>query len=60
MNGDRYRIPHQADPPEGVDPGQWALELYREWRARMYGDEQAPEVPEMDDLLAAMREEPSA
>jgi hypothetical protein len=43
-----------------VDPGQWALELYREWRTRIYGDEDIPEVPEMEELLASMREEPSA
>lgn len=56
MNGDLYRMPQQVAPPDGVDPGQWALESYREWRARVYEEEEGPEIPEAEDLLASMEE----
>lgn len=46
------------DPPEGVDPGQWALDRYRQWRAVWIGDGNTPPVSSMDELLARMREEP--
>lgn len=59
MSGDHCRVPQQTGPPDGVDPGQWALESYRKWRARIYGEEQAPNIPEMDELLASIREESS-
>lgn len=47
------------DPPEGVDPGQWALDQYRAWRAVHMGDGRTPPVGSMEELLAKMREEPS-
>ncbi len=46
-------------PPEGVDPGRWAIDRYRIWRAVHLGDDTVPPVASMDDLLASMREEPS-
>lgn len=45
-------------PPEGVDPGQWALDQYRAWRVVHMGDGRTPPVGSLDDLLARMREEP--
>lgn len=45
-------------PPEGVDPGQWAIDQYRKWRAVHLGDSEIPPVPSMDELMAMMREEP--
>lgn len=45
-------------PPEGVDPGQWALDQYRAWRKIHMGSRETPPVASMEDLLAAMREEP--
>lgn len=47
-------------PPEGVDPGQWALDQYRAWRIVTFGDGRTPPVGSMDELLARMREEPPA
>jgi hypothetical protein len=46
-------------PPEGVDPGQWALDQYRAWRVVHMGDGRIPTVGSMDELMARMREEPS-
>lgn len=46
-------------PPEGVDPGQWALDQYRAWRKIYMGNGEVPQVSSMEDLLAGMREEPS-
>jgi hypothetical protein len=46
------------DPPEGVDPGEWALEQYRAWRVVHMGDRRTPPVGSMDELMARMREEP--
>lgn len=45
-------------PPEDVDPGQWALDQYRAWRAATFGDGSVPRVSSMDELMARMREEP--
>jgi len=45
-------------PPEGVDPGQWALEQYRAWRAVTFGDGHTPPLSSMDELMARLREEP--
>lgn len=45
-------------PPEGVDPGQWALDRYREWRKAVFDDGRTPPVPPMEELMAKMREEP--
>lgn len=46
------------DPPDGVDPGQWALDQYRAWRVVTFGDGRTPPVSSMDELMARMREEP--
>lgn len=46
------------DPPEGVDPGEWALEQYRTWRVVQFGDPRTPRISSMDELMAGMREEP--
>lgn len=59
MDGESHRASQQIYPPDGADPGQWALDMYREWRTRIYGDGESPEIPEMQELLASMREEPS-
>jgi hypothetical protein len=45
-------------PPEGVDPGQWALDQYRAWRAVHMGDSSVPPLSSMEELMAKMREEP--
>ncbi len=46
------------EPPEGVDPGQWALDRYRAWRVVHMGDSRTPVIGSMDELMAKMREEP--
>lgn len=51
-------FPKVEDPPEGVDPGQWALDQYRKWRVTHMGDSRTPPVGTMDELLARTREEP--
>jgi hypothetical protein len=46
------------DPPEGVDPGQWALDQYRAWRSVHMGSRRTPPSSSMEELMASMREEP--
>lgn len=57
MSEDCCWTPSQVGPPDGMDPGQWAMESYREWRTRIYGCESAPKIPESEDLLPPMKEE---
>jgi hypothetical protein len=45
-------------PPEGVDPGQWALDRYRAWRRIHMGDSGIPPISSLEEMLMNMREEP--
>lgn len=61
MREGRKRMRTETEgPPEGVDPGEWALSQYRAWRAVTFGDESTPPLSSMDELMARMREEPPA
>lgn len=45
-------------PPEGVDPGQWALDQYRAWRRIYMDDSDISSVSSLEEILMIMREEP--
>lgn len=45
-------------PPEGVDPGQWALDQYRAWRKIHMGDSGLPSISSLEEMLMDMREDP--
>lgn len=45
-------------PPEGIDPGQWALDEYRAWRKiHMSGSDAPPPPSLLKEMVAAMKEE---
>ena len=53
------RVPDQGcAPEEEQDPGRQAIAEYRKWRMEIFGTEEKPEIPDMETLLASMREEP--